>query len=160
MRHFDTLNELIDHVGTEVAISDWLVIDQSRIDRFADATGDHAWIHVDPDRAAGGPFGVPVAHGFLTLSLIPLFAASAMHIADVVTGVNYGLNRVRFASPVPVNSRLRARFTLTSFDIVPETPTQRGAQAVWAITIETDGAGKPACLAEFISRYGCDPART
>jgi acyl dehydratase len=154
MRHFDTLNELIDHVGTEVAISDWLVIDQSRIDRFADATGDHAWIHVDPARAATGPFGAPVAHGFLTLSLIPLFAASALHIADVVTGVNYGLNRVRFVAPVPVNSRLRARFTLTSIEMLPETATQRGAQAVWAITIDIDGAGKPACLAEFIARYG------
>jgi acyl dehydratase len=154
MRHFDTLNELNDHVGTEVAISDWLVIDQSRIDRFADATGDHAWIHVDPDRAATGPFGVPVAHGFLTLSLIPLFAASALHIADVVTGVNYGLNRVRFISPVPVNSRLRARFTLVSIDTLPETATQRGAQAVWSITIHGDAADKPACLAEFIARYG------
>jgi acyl dehydratase len=154
MRHFDTLNELIDHVGTEVAVSDWLVIDQSRIDRFAAATGDHAWIHVDPARAATGPFGAPVAHGFLTLSLIPLFAASALHIADVVTGVNYGLNRVRFVAPVPVNSRLRARFTLTSIEMLPETATQRGAQAVWAITIDIDGVGKPACLAEFIARYG------
>ncbi|GGX16855.1 MaoC family dehydratase [Pigmentiphaga litoralis] len=154
MRHFDTLNELIDHVGTEVAVSDWLVIDHSRIDRFADATGDHAWIHVDPARAATGPFGAPVAHGFLTLSLIPLFAASALHIADVVTGVNYGLNRVRFVAPVPVNSRLRARFTLTSIEMLPETAAQRGAQAVWAITIDIDGAGKPACLAEFIARYG------
>jgi acyl dehydratase len=153
MRHFDTLNELISLVGTEVAISDWVEIDQSRIDRFADATGDHAWIHTDPVRAAAGPFGAPVAHGFLTLSLIPLFADSAMRIADVVAGVNYGLNRVRFVAPVPVNSRLRAQFHLKAMETLPADAGQRGAQLTWDITVDNGAGGKPACRAEFIARY-------
>lgn len=134
-------------VGEEVGLSDWVLIDQARIDQFAQATGDHQWIHTDPERAAAGPFGATVAHGFLTLSLIPLLADNAMAVDDVRMGVNYGLNRVRSTSPVKVNSRVRGRFKLLSYE-----PLEGGAQLAMEVLIEIEGASKPACVAESLSR--------
>jgi acyl dehydratase len=113
---------------------------------FAQATGDHQWIHVDPVRAAQGPFGVPIAHGFLTLSLIPRFMESSLQVLDVRMGVNYGLNKVRFISPVPVNSRLRAHLHLLEVQAVD----QGGVQQRWEVTVEREGADKPACVAEAL----------
>ncbi len=146
VRH-ETLAALQALVGQEIGSSDWLTIDQARIDGFADATGDHQWIHVDPARAAAGPFGGTIAHGFLTLSLLPLLSERGFTIADVRMGINYGLNRVRFMTPVRVGSRLRGRFKLLSYDAI-----EGGAQLVTEATIELDGAGKPACVAEAVSR--------
>jgi len=145
--HFPTLASLADKVGQHLATSDWITIDQSRIDLFAQATGDHQWIHVDPVRAAAGPFGTTIAHGYLTLSLIPEIAQSAMAIDDVTMSVNYGLNRVRFMAPVPSGSRLRGHLKLKSYE-----PIDGGAQLVVEITIEREGADKPACVAETVAR--------
>jgi len=147
MKHFAHLAELQAAVGQEVGVSDWLQIDQHRIDLFAQATGDHQWIHTEPDRAASGPFGATVAHGFLTLSLLPHLFESAFDVADVRMGVNYGLNRVRFMAPVRVGSRLRGRFKLLSFEPLPG-----GAQLVTEATLELEGSAKPACVAESVSR--------
>jgi acyl dehydratase len=147
MRSIATLAELQPLVGQEIATSDWITIDQHRIDLFADATGDHQWIHVDPVRAAAGPFGATVAHGFLTLSLLPEMSASAFHIEGSRMGVNYGLNRVRFPSPVPVGSRLRGHFKLLSYEAI-----EGGAQMVIEVTMEREGSPKPACVAESIVR--------
>lgn len=147
MKHFPHLADLAALVGQELAVSDWLTIEQSRIDQFAAATGDHQWIHVDPARAAAGPFGATVAHGFLTLSLLPLLAESSFEIDDVTMGVNYGLNRVRFPHPVRVGSRLRGRFRLQKYE-----PIDGGAQLTMEVTMELEGAPKPACVAESVSR--------
>ena len=148
MRHFDTLDELAACVGQEVATSDWVAVTQEQVNRFADATGDHQWIHVDVDRARAGPFGAPIAHGFLTLSLLPVFFDSAFEIRQGGMGVNYGLNKVRFTSPVPVGSRLRARMTLLS-----ATPIDgNGLQMAWLVAIEREGAEKPVCVAEALVR--------
>jgi acyl dehydratase len=147
MKHYPRLADLRALVGHEIGTSDWLAIDQARIDRFAEATGDHQWIHVDPQRAAAGPFGAPVAHGFLTLSLLPHLFETAFAIDDVRMGVNYGLNKVRFPHPVRVGSRLRGRFRLVSFE-----PLDGGAQLTVEATIELEGAAKPACVAETVSR--------
>lgn len=148
MKIFDTLAELSAQVGTTVAVSDWLTISQTQIDLFAQATGDHQWIHVDPVRAAQGPFGTPIAHGFLTLSLIPRFMESSLAVTEARMGVNYGLNKVRFVSPVPVNSRLRAHLKLLS----AEPMDNGGVQQSWEVTIEREGAAKPACVAEALVR--------
>lgn len=147
MRRYEHLADLRALVGEPLGDSDWLIIDQARIDRFADATEDRQWIHVDPQRAALGPFGAPIAHGFLTLSLLPVFFESAYAIADVRMAVNYGLDRVRFTAPVPVGSRLRARFTLKRWDVI-DGGAQLGIEAV----IERDGAAKPVCIAESLIR--------
>ncbi len=148
MRRFDTLDELAACVGQEVATSDWVTVTQEQVNRFADATGDHQWIHVDVDRARAGPFGAPIAHGFLTLSLLPVFFDSAFEIRQGGMGVNYGLNKVRFTSPVPVGSRLRARMTLLS-----ATPIDgNGLQMAWSVAIEREGAEKPVCVAEALVR--------
>ncbi len=155
MRTFDSITELEAFVGQEVAVSEWVTVDQQRVDRFADATDDHQWIHIDPARAARGPFGGPIAHGFLTLSLLPHLTASAMEFRNTVLGVNYGLNRVRFPSPVPVGSRLRGRFKLLSIESLPPQMGHPGAQLTWEVTIERDGGDKPVCVAESVSRrYG------
>lgn len=148
MKIFDTLAELSAQVGTTVAVSDWLTISQSQIDLFAQATGDHQWIHVDPVRAAQGPFGTPIAHGFLTLSLIPRFMEGSLAVTEARMGVNYGLNKVRFVSPVPVNSRLRAHLKLLSAEPIDN----GGVQQSWEVTIEREGAAKPACVAEALVR--------
>ncbi len=147
MRSFDKLNDLQPLVGQHVADSDWITIDQHRIDLFADATGDHQWIHVDPVRAAAGPFGATVAHGFLTLSLLPEMGISAFELRDTRMGVNYGLNRVRFPAPVPVGSRLRGRFKLLSYEAI-----EGGAQLTMEVTMEREGSAKPVCIAESVSR--------
>src|SRR5207253_3093395 len=112
----ESLADLAALVGQEVAVSDWLTITQQQVNQFAEATGDHQWIHVDVERARAGPFGGPIAHGFLTLSLIPKFFESSIDVRNTKMGVNYGLNKVRFTAPVPVGSRLRARMKLLSCD--------------------------------------------
>ncbi len=148
MRVFERLADLKALVGEELATSDWFAITQERIDRFAEATGDHQWIHVDPERAAKGPFGATIAHGFLTLSMLPLLLESSVDIRDVKMGVNYGLNRVRFTSPVPVGSELRARIRLKGFEELAD----GGVQMTTEVTIERKGSDKPVCVAESISR--------
>src|SRR6202453_661457 len=135
-------------VGTEINLSDWLTIDQARIDAFAEVTGDHQWIHVDPARAAAGPFGTTVAHGHLTLSLLPVMVRTAFKIGDVRMTVNYGLNRVRFPAPVPVDSRLRGHFKLVNFE-----PIAGGAQVIVEVTSEREGHSKPVCVAEAVARH-------
>jgi len=148
MREFETLAEMKGLIGQEVAVSDWQVVTQERIDKFAEATGDFQWIHVDTERSAKGPFGTTIAHGFLTLSMLPLFFQNAMKIKDAKMGVNYGLNRVRFTSPVPVGSELRARMKLVSIEDIPN----NGVQMVWEVTFERKGSDRPVCVAESISR--------
>ena len=148
MKTFQTLAELADCVGQEVAISDWLTITQQQINLFAEATGDHQWIHVDPEKAAKGPFGGPIAHGFLTLSLIPKFFESSFEIIGSRMGVNYGLNKVRFTSPVPVGSRLRGRMKLLAAQPIDND----GVQMTWEVTVEREGSDKPVCVAESLVR--------
>ena len=148
MRTFAHLADLAALEGQDVGASDWVAIDQSRIDQFAQATGDQQWIHVDPARAAAGPFGTTVAHGFLTLSLLPELAANAFAIADVRMGLNYGLDRVRFPSPVPVGSRLRAACVLKRFEAI-----EGGAQLTLAVTVEREGSAKPVCVADWVTRH-------
>ena len=148
MRTFNTLAELAACTGQEVIVSDWHTVTQQHIDQFADATGDHQWIHIDASRAAQGPFGSTIAHGFLTLSLLPMFFQRTILMRDVKMGVNYGLNRVRFTSPVPVGSELRARFKLVSCEDIAD----NGAQMVWEVTFERKGSERPVCVAESISR--------
>lgn len=148
MRHFDTLAGLQALVGQELGVSDWVTVDQHRIQLFAEATGDRQWIHVDPERAAAGPFGATVAHGFLTLSLLAELGASAFEIADVAMGVNYGLDRVRFPAPVKVGSRVRGRFVLQSYQPLDG----GGAQLAIEATIEIEGGAKPACVAVSLTR--------
>ena len=142
------LAELPGLVGQEVALSDWHLVTQQQVNQFAQATGDHQWIHVDEERARAGPFGGTIAHGFLTLSLLPWFFESALAVTDSGMGVNYGLNRVRFMTPVRVGSRLRARLKLLSCE-----PIDRdGVQMAWEVTVECEGAAKPACVAESLVR--------
>src|SRR5215813_11770195 len=146
MKHV-TFEELSGLAGQELGVSDWLTIDQERINKFADATDDHQWIHVDPELAAAGPFGRTIAHGYLTLSLLPVLVAPITHVSGVRMGVNYGTNKVRFPAPVPVDSRVRARVELLSVDDV-----EGGYQVTAKVTIERDGGDKPVCVAESISR--------
>ncbi|WP_067675204.1 MaoC family dehydratase [Nocardia miyunensis] len=148
MTEFANLEEFTAAVGTEIGVSDWMTIDQQRVDTFADATGDHQWIHVDPEKAAHGPFGGPIAHGFLTLSLSVPLVNQATSVGGVRLGINYGLNKVRFITPVPVGGRIRARVSLDSVREIPG-----GVQAERGVTIELEGADKPACVAESIVRY-------
>ena len=147
MRTFDKLTDLHALVGQAVASSDWITVTQARIDQFAQATGDHQWIHTDPVRAAAGPFGTTIAHGFFTLSLLPEMGASAMEVLDTKMGVNYGLNRVRFPAPVPAGSRLRGHFKLLSYE-----PLDGGAQLTMEVTMEREGSAKPVCVAESVAR--------
>jgi acyl dehydratase len=148
MKTFETLADLAACVGQEVALSDWVEVTQERVNRFADATGDHQWIHVDPERAKAGPFGAPIAHGFLTLSMLPVFFESAVKVKQTRMGVNYGLNKVRFTSPVPVGSRLRARMTLLAAQAIDNA----GLQVTWAVSVEREGSDKPVCVAESLTR--------
>ncbi len=148
MKTFQTLSELAACVGQEVAVSDWLSITQAQVNLFADATGDHQWIHVDPEKAKAGPFGAPIAHGFLTLSLLPRFFESSFEIVQSRMGVNYGLNKVRFTAPVPVGSRLRARMKLLSCEDI----ANNGVQMAWEVTVEREGEAKPVCIAESLVR--------
>ena len=148
MKTFQTLAELAACVGQEVAVSDWLTITQQQVNLFAEATGDHQWIHVDTEKAAAGPFGGPIAHGFLTLSLLPKFFESSFEITGSRMGVNYGLNKVRFTSPVPVGSRLRARMKL----LASEPIANDGVQMTWEVTVEREGSAKPVCVAQSLVR--------
>jgi len=148
MRTFAHLSDLAVLAGEEIGRSDWVVVTQSNIDLFAQATGDAQWIHVDPARAAAGPFGTTVAHGFLTLSLLSQLFAAAVAFEDVRMSLNYGLNRVRFPSPVPVGSRLRALCVLDAYEAI-----EGGAQVTVTVTIEREGGAKPACVAEWVTRH-------
>ena len=148
MKTLQSLAELPALVGHEVAVSDWLTVTQEQVDLFAQATGDHQWIHVDVERAKAGPFGAPIAHGFLTLSLIPKFFETSIEIRNSRMGVNYGLNKVRFTAPVPVDSRLRARMKLLACEAIDND----GVQMTWLVTLEREGSDKPVCIAESLTR--------
>ncbi|SDN10812.1 MaoC family dehydratase [Polaromonas sp. JS666] len=148
MKIFATLAELAACTGQEVAVSDWITITQQQVNLFAEATGDHQWIHVDVEKAAAGPFGGPIAHGFLTLSLLPRFFESSFDITGSRMGVNYGLNKVRFTAPVPVGSRLRARMKLLAAEAIDNA----GMQMTWEVTVEREGSAKPVCVAESLVR--------
>jgi len=148
MKTFQTLQDLAACVGQEVAVSDWITVTQEQVNLFAEATGDHQWIHVDVERAKGGPFGGPIAHGFMTLSLLPRLSESALSVVESRMGVNYGLNRVRFMAPVPVGERVRARMKL----LTAEPIANDGFQMTWETTIELEGSPKPACVAESVVR--------
>lgn len=147
LKTYQNVEELKGLVGAPLGVSDWVSIDQSRIDQFAAVTGDDQWIHIDPVRAEAGMFGSTVAHGFLTLSLLPLFIRSSHKVAGARMSVNYGLNRVRFPAPVPVNSRLRAHFKLVSYE-----PIEGGVQLITEVTVEREGQAKPVCVAESVGR--------
>ena len=144
----ERLEDLSSFVGKELGTSSWIEVDQARINGFADATDDHQWIHVDVDRAKDGPFGQTIAHGYLTLSLLIPMWISILEVRDVRTMVNYGLNRVRFPSPVPSGSKIRAHATLTAFEAIPG-----GAQLTIDILVERQGSDKPACVAQLVLRY-------
>jgi acyl dehydratase len=135
-------------VGQHLGHTDWMVVDQDRINRFADATGDHQWIHVDPERAKDGPFGAPIAHGYLTLSLTNLFLPELISVENLSMGINYGVNKVRFPTPVVAGSRIRA-----GAEIVSGEEVAGGVQVVIKITVELEGADKPACIVENVTRY-------
>jgi len=141
------MSELRDLIGKELEPSEWLEVTQERIDAFADATDDHQWIHVDPVRAAEGPFGTTVAHGYLTLSLCVPLMGQALQLTGYRMGINYGVNRVRFPAPLPSGSRIRGRFTVQSVDEV-----EGGEQSVVLATIERESADKPVCVAELVVR--------
>jgi acyl dehydratase len=145
MRVFNGIDELKQAVGEHLGHSDWHTVTQEKVDLFADATGDHQWIHVDPDRAKAGPFGGTIAHGYMTLSLLPMLNQQIYRIDGLTMGINYGTNKVRFPSPVPVGSRVRA-----GTEILEVNPNAQGAQAVVRTTIEVEGGEKPACVAESV----------
>lgn len=149
MKTFKSLSELAASIGQEVAVSDWITITQQQVNLFAEATGDYQWIHVNPEKAAAGPFGGTIAHGFLTLSLLPQFFESSFEIIGSRMGVNYGLNKVRFMAPVPVGSRLRARMKLLAAEPIDKS----GLQMTWEVTVEREGATKPVCVAESLARH-------
>ena len=147
MRIFETIAELQPLVGQDIATSEWITVTQERIQLFADATNDHQWIHLDAERAKAGPFKTTIAHGFLTLSLLPEMSASAFEVRGTRMGVNYGLNKVRFPAPVPSGSRLRGHFKLLAYD-----PLDGGAQLTVQVTMEREGSDKPVCVAESLAR--------
>ncbi|MFO6452533.1 MULTISPECIES: MaoC family dehydratase [unclassified Aeromicrobium] len=144
-REFETLADFKAAAGQELGTSEWVTVTQDKINLFADATGDHQWIHVDPDAAAKGPFGKPIAHGYLTLSLLPVFTEQIYSVKSVVMGVNYGANKVRFPHPVPVDSKVRATATLKETQDIAI-----GTQAIVSVVVEIEGVEKPACIAEVV----------
>lgn len=144
---FGSLADLRKAVGTELGCSDWIEIRQEQVNQFAEATGDRQWIHVDPERAAAGPFGTTIAHGFFTLSLLPVMAAEVLTVDSVRMSVNYGLNKVRFPAPAPVGARVRGRVELVAVEEVPG-----GVQVVCRTTVEREGGDKPVCVAESVAR--------
>ena len=149
MTRIDDIAKLRDRIGQELAVSDWLEITQERINQFAEATGDHQWIHVDPARAAReSPFKTTIAHGFLTLSLVSTLARTAMSYPPLRLAINYGVNRVRFVSPVPSGARIRGRFSPASVE-----ESGGGIQVTWSAVVECEGSDKPSCIAEWIVRY-------
>jgi acyl dehydratase len=143
------IRDLESRVGEEIAVSPWADMPQERIDLFAKATEDFQWIHVDPGRAKGSPFGSTIAHGFLTLSMLPKLTESTFEFSDRKMGVNYGLNKVRFTAPVPAGARIRGRFTLAKYEKLAD----GGVQTTWSVTVEREGGDKPAMVAETISRH-------
>ncbi len=145
---FDRPAALLDAVGQHLGYSDWLEIDQQRINLFADATGDHQWIHVDPEKAAAGPFGKTIAHGYLTLSLANLFLPQIMQVNNTSMGVNYGCDKARFPAPVPVGSRIRG-----GGEVISAEEVKGGVQVVVRMTIEIEGSDRPACVIDTISRF-------
>jgi acyl dehydratase len=142
------LRELESRIGEEVGVSPWVEIAQERIDLFARATEDFQWIHVDPERARQSPFGGTIAHGFLTLSMLPKLSESTFEFSDRKMGVNYGLNKVRFTAPVPAGAKIRGRFTLAKYEKV-----DGGVQVTWNVAIEREGGERPVCVAESIGRH-------
>ena len=145
---FKTPNDLAAAVGTQLGKSEWIQVTQDRINKFADATGDHQWIHVDVERAKKGPFGAPIAHGYLTLSLVSLFLPQIMEVHGIAMGVNYGVDKVRFPAPVPVGSRIRGRGEIVAVEEV------KGAvQAIVRVSVEIEGGERPACVVDTISRF-------
>lgn len=144
-----SLRDLESRVGQEVGVSPWVEMPQERIDLFARATEDFQWIHVDPARAKGSPFGGTIAHGFLTLSMLPKLSESTFAFSDRKMGVNYGLNKVRFTAPVPAGARIRGRFTLAKYEKLEG----NGVQTTWSVVFEREGGDKPVCVAEAISRH-------
>jgi acyl dehydratase len=148
VRTFTSGADLAASVGQEIGVSDWHEIPQSQIDLFAEATGDDQWIHVDPERAKEGPYGTTIAHGYLTLSLLAPLMKTTYRIEGAKMAVNYGLNKVRFAAPVRVGSRVRVRVSLATVDEIPS-----GVQSVWSAVIELEGSEKPACIAEPVTRH-------
>ncbi|MFI2239647.1 MaoC family dehydratase [Streptomyces chrestomyceticus] len=147
-RVFGSLDALRNAVGEDLGTSDWLEIDQKRIDLFADATGDHQWIHVDAERAAAGPFGATIAHGYLTLALLPALVPQLLRVDNVKMGINYGVDKVRFPAPVPVGSRVRATARIAGV-----TEVSGGVQLATTVTVEREGGEKPVCVAETLSRF-------
>ncbi len=147
MRVFASIGELSAAAGTDFGVSGWHLVTQQQIDAFANATGDHQWIHVDAERAAAGPFGTTIAHGFLTLALIPMLAREIYEVRGIRLAINYGANRVRFPAPLPGNTRVRARARLESVDEVPG-----GIQVVTHVGVDVEDASKPCCVADLVSR--------
>lgn len=145
---FASPEELLGGVGRDLGATDWVTIAQDQIDQFADATGDHQWIHVDVERAKAGPFGAPIAHGYLTLSLASLFLSQLVEVRGASMGINYGVDRARFPAPVPVGSRVRGRGMVLSAMEVPG-----GVQAVVRVTVELEGSEKPAAVVDTVSRF-------
>ena len=143
------LRELESRVGQEIGVSPWVEIAQERIDQFAEATGDFQWIHVDREKAKNSPFGGTIAHGFLTLSMLPKLVESTFEFSDRKMGVNYGLNKVRFTAPVPAGAKIRGRFTLAKYEKIDG----NGVQTTWSVVMEREGGEKPVCVAETISRH-------
>ena len=149
MIEIESVEKLGELVGREVALSEWVEVSQERINAFAETTEDRQWIHVDPERAGReSPFGGTIAHGFLTLSLLSEMGRTAMKVGGVRMGINYGLGRVRFVSPVPAGSRIRGRFTLAALKEIGD-----GAEVTWKVTVEREGGDKPCCVAEWLVRY-------
>lgn len=148
MRIFRSIDEFAAAGGVELGTTEWLAIGQERIDRFAEATGDHQWIHLDPEKAAAGPFGTTIAHGLLTLALLPVIMQELYTVEGVTMAVNYGFDKVRFPAPVPVASKIRGSATVTS-----TAPVTGGVQGALRTTIEVQGSNKPACVVESIVRY-------
>jgi acyl dehydratase len=148
MTTFNGVDEVIAAEGDHLGYSDWMTIDQERINTFADATGDHQWIHVDPDKAKDGPFGSTIAHGYLTMSLSNAFLPSLINVENVSMGINYGVNKVRFPAPVPVDSEIRAGAELASVEEI-----DGGVQCIIKITMERKGADRPVCVIESVTRY-------
>jgi acyl dehydratase len=145
----ENIAALANYAGKEVGVSDWLEVTQERIDQFAAASEDRQWIHIDPERAAReSPFKTTIAHGFLTLSLLSVLARLALAVGGVRMGINYGLNRVRFVSPVPAGARIRGRFSLATVEEI-----KGGVQSTWNVTVEREGSDKPCCVAEWLVRY-------
>ena len=143
------IRELETRVGQEIAVSPWVEIAQDRIDLFAKATEDFQWIHVDKEKAKSSPFGTTIAHGFLTLSMLPKLVESTFSFSDRKMGVNYGLNKVRFTAPVPAGAKIRGRFTLAKYEKIDG----NGVQTTWSVVMEREGGDKPVCVAETISRH-------